>query len=576
MRTSKYLWLGLSLAAFACSGSDGSSNFGDDDDGQGGTGTGSGGNLPHTLESILITPLNTVIELDVNTPGTQAFTASALYADGESEDITDQATWTVSNTAVGSFTGATLDIPGFAMGVAESSLVRAEFEGTSGTGQITVVAYRKTGPQQDFFFILPFEDPDGNKSKPLDFSTAIPSLDVFFMMDTTGSMGSEIGNLQSSLNSTIVPGVQAAVANTYFGVGRYDDFPLDVYGTPGCDQPFELLQGMTSNIGDVTTAVNNLTLHCGNDGPESMLEGFYQAATGEGIMAPAPTFVAPNMTGVGGVGFRDGVMPVIAAAGDWMSHSPGEPGSCLIGGSIPQPADYPLVPNAHTRQETKDALDAICARVVGVASGVGDWGPACEAQADLEDLATHTGARVPPEAWDVPARPAGCAVGQCCTNFNGTGRAPDADGLCPLVFYANNTGSGLGAHMVTGIQMLTRFATFDATTEKEGETESIDGVPLPSGTTTADFIKAITPNSFMLPPPPPVVPNPTFDSTSFQNVTPGTVVTFDVVAFNDFVQAGDQALIYHALVRVLAGGCSPLDERQVIILVPPNSVAPPM
>jgi hypothetical protein len=177
--------------------------------------------------------------------------------------------------------------------------------------------------------------------------------------------------------------------------------------------------------------------------------------------------------------------------------------------------------------------------------------------------------------WDVPARPAGCAADQCCTNFDGTGRAPDADGLCPLVFYANGSGTGLGAHVTTGIQMVARFATFDATTEKEGETESITGVPLPNGTTTADFIKAITPNSFMLPPAPPVVPNPTFDAVAFHDVTPGTVVTFDVVAFNDFVQAGDQALIYRARIRVLAGGCSPLDEREVIILVPPDAVGPP-
>jgi hypothetical protein len=218
----------------------------------------------------------------------QVFTASGQYLDGTSEDLTDQVTWSVTNANVGSFSGATLNIPELAMGTAEVSLVKAEIDGIEGTAQITVVAYRKTGPQPDFFFVLPFEDPGGDKTKPLDFSTAIPSLDVFFMVDTTGSMGGEITNLQQSLTSTIIPGVQAAVANTWFGVGRYDDFPLDVYGSAGCDQPFELHQVMTSNIGDVTNAVNGLNLHCGNDGPESMIEGFYQVATGEGISSPPP------------------------------------------------------------------------------------------------------------------------------------------------------------------------------------------------------------------------------------------------------------------------------------------------
>jgi hypothetical protein len=578
MRVSKLFWVGLFFGiGAACSASDDPFK-GDDDDGNGGNGAGggTGGNLPHTLESILVTPLNVILELDVATAGTQGFTATAQFADGMSEDVTDQVSWSVTNAAVGAFNGATLEIPAFASATAESSLVKASLEGLEGTGQITVVAYRKSGPQQDFFFILPFEDPDGNQEKPLDFSTAIPALDLFFLMDVTGSMGGVITNLQNGLLSTVIPGVTGAVADSQFGVGAYGDFPIGGYGSPSCgvghDQPFYLLQEITSDPALVTAGVNSLSvgstpIGCGSDWAESLMEGVYQAATGEGLSSPAPTLVPPNMTGIGGVAFRQGTMPVIVGLGDAESHVGGETTGCSGDGGY----NSPVITEAHTRQQTKDALNEICARVVGIA--VGEF---CSSQEDYEDLATATGARVPPQAWDVPARPAGCAVGQCCTNLDGTGRAPDVDGLCPVVFKTNSSGTGLGTHIVTGLQMLTRYATFDVNTETEGETESIGGVPLPSGTTTADFIKAITPTGFTLPPPPPTLTDPTFDSVGFQGVTPGTIVSFDVVGFNDFVQAGDEALIYKATIKVNAGGCTELDEREVFILVPPQSVTPPM
>jgi hypothetical protein len=588
------LWLvsGFPLVAAgalfaACSASDPAVDDGGGNSGGSGGSGGAGGNLPHTLESILITPLNAIVELDVNVTGVQPYVATAQFADGTSEDVTEQVTWTVTNDAVGAFNGANLEIPQFAAATAEVSLVKANFEGVEGTAQITVVAYRKSGPQQDFFFILPFEDPAGNQEKPLDFSTAIPALDVFFLMDVTGSMGGAISNLQNGLTSTVVPGITSAVADSQFGVGAFSDFPIQPYGgeANGCgnglpagvyDQPFYLLQTITSDQNAVTAGVNALSVSaggspigCGWDGPESQIEGYYQAATGEGLMSPSPTNVPSNNAGVGGVAFREGTMPVIVGITDIASHAPGEPaGSC---GQIAY--DSPLIAEAHTRQQAKDALNAICARVVGISNNPGTF---CSGQPDLEDFATATGARVPPEAWDVPARPANCPVGQCCTALDGAGRAPDADGLCPVVFQTQYNGSGLGTHIVTGIQMLTRYATFEVQTEKEGEDASISGVPLPAGTSTADFIKSITPAGFTLPPPPPALPNPTFDSVSFQGVTPGTIVSFDVVGFNDFVQPTDQALIYKATIRVNAGGCTALDEREVFILVPPDAVAPPM
>jgi hypothetical protein len=529
---------------------------------------------PHTLISLSITPTNPIVQVPLNTPGSEPFTVTGSFADNTQEDVTSQVAWTVANPAVGAIAASTLAIPGFAASTAVSSKLTASLDNVDGLAQITIVANRP----QDFFFILPYQDTNGTQTQPLTFATAIPALDVFFDMDVTGSMNGEIANLQSSLTGTVIPGIQAAVANSAFGVGAMADFPVSPYGSPTCgasstqhDQPFILKQTITTTSSLVQAGVTALSISpggpgigCGADLPEAGLESIYQAATGEGLSLPSPTNVPANHTGIGGVGFRTGTMPVIVAISDAPSHGVGETLSC----SSPFAYAAPVATYAHSRAQTEAALTHICARTVGIAAIANS----CDATEYMTALAVSTGAQVPPVAWDYTGtRPAGCAAGQCCTGQGGVGQAPVA-GLCPLVFLASSSGTGVSTSMVTGIQMLTRFATFDVTRVASGVGTDIDGNPLPAGHSTADFLKAIVPASFVLPPPPPVLPNPTMDATTFHNVTPNTKVGFNVDAFNDFVPATDNAQIFHATIQVLAGGCTPLDQRDVIILVPPAPI----
>jgi hypothetical protein len=515
----------------------------------------------HELASIEVSPLNSIVELDLGATGALDFTATAHFFDGTSEDVTGEVTWSVINPAIGTLAGRTLAIPAFADVHVEVGRVRAELDGLAGEGQITVVAYKKTGPQPDFFFVLPYM-PGNDEVKPLAFSTNVPNLDAFFLMDTTGSMSSPISALRTSLSNTVIPGIQAAVANAQFGAGAFRDYPVGGFGSTG-DQPMILNQTITNDALAVQTAVNAMSANGGGDGPESGIEALFQVATGQGLTGPGATNVPANNTGIGGVGFRAGSMPVIVQIGDAVFHGPGE----TCSGADYNDASVAAV--AATRAQTKTALDAICARTVGVSTL--NSTAACTVTADLEDFATATGARVPPTAWDVGTRPAGCAAGQCCTGVNGAGRAPDGAGLCPLVFLTSN-GAGLGAQIVTGIQMLTRFATFDVIGEREGVPTDIFGTPLPAPHTTADFIKQITPVSSMVPPAPPVIPAPTFDATQFFGVTPGTQVNFDIHALNDFLPSTTEAQIFRATIKVLAGGCTDLDQRDVLILVPPTAL----
>jgi hypothetical protein len=534
------------------------------------------------LQYIAVAPADAVLELDIDTPASQDFTVTGFYSDGSSAELTAEATWSASNATLGAMNGATLEIPAFADTYIGSTLVTAEVDGFMGDAQLTVAAYRQTGDQVDFFFVLPYNDPAGSQEKPLTFSTDVKSMDVFVSMDTTGSMGGPINNLQNSLSATVIPGIQGAVPDTQFGAGAFEDFPISPFGSNPCfttgapDQPFELLQEITPVLAAAQAGVEALTtpggqpIGCGNDWPESSIEAMYQIATGDGLAGPVPTNVPANAVGIGGVGFRDGAMPVIVSITDAPSH---DPGNVLCYGGQDYGANAGVIAVAHTRQQTVTALGEICARVVTVA--VNDF-DSCGPYGDGVYFAENTGTVIPPEAWDLaPAgRPPGCAAGQCCTGLDGAGVAPNVAGVCPLVYRSNSAGTGVGAGMVDGVSLLASYSPFDVTTEVEGVGTDVDGVPLPAGYTTADFIVAVTPFDHG-PVPLPGVPPPVITPTAFENVIPDTDVTFTIEAYNDFVPQTPAPQIFEATIRVLADGCSDLDERTVFILVPPEPLPPP-
>jgi hypothetical protein len=545
---------------------------------------------PSVPELLRLEPANAVLEIDLDTPGSLDYTIIGVFEDGSEVDVTaDVESLTVSNPEVGAMNGATLEVPAFSESFFASTLVTATIGDVEGKAQLTVAAYRQSGDQQDFFFLLPYADPDGPQEKPLTFTTDVKALDVFINMDTTGSMGGPITNLQGSITSSVIPGIEAQIPDTFFGAGVFEDFPIEPFGNEFCDffgpndadQPFVLFTEITDVTADVQAAVNAMTLPggqpvgCGNNTPESHFESLYQIATGEGIVGPGVTNVPPNTSGIGGVGFREGSLPVIVSITDAISNEDDATNACLnpAVGNDGYATNAEVAAVAHSGEEAVAALDAICARVVTVVAS--DFSEMCGPLDDGELLANETGAIIPPEAWDLAAggRPAGCAADQCCTGIDGVGVAADPDGLCPLVYRVNFDGSGLGAGLLDGVQNLAAYSAFDVTTQVTGETEDAQGLPLPPGTSSADFILSVTPLEAG-PVPLPGAPDPTISGNAFLDVIPNTPVTFTVEAFNSFLPQGPEPRLFVAEITVLADGCSDLDTRQVFILVPPEDITP--
>jgi hypothetical protein len=197
-----------------------------------------------------------------------------------------------------------------------------------------------------------------------EFELNIEMGDIAFIIDTTCSMGGTINAIAGEF-SAIVSDLQDVLPDAAYGVGGHDDYAYGSMGSPGSDKPFYLRQQVTTETGDVQSALTTLSTHSGADGPESGTEALYQAASGAGydqdcdgtydtltdvvpFMADATDpflgaggewYDASTVGGgtVGGFGFREYALPVVVLASDNYFRDPetsgyysSVPGGCPI------------------------------------------------------------------------------------------------------------------------------------------------------------------------------------------------------------------------------------------------------
>ncbi len=105
-------------------------------------------------------------------------------------------------------------------------------------------------------------------------------VDIYFLVDTTGSMSSAICGVQAGLVD-IALGLREAGIDPQFGVGEYRDYPIEPWGQSD-DFAYRQQRPMGPLNQDLIRAVNRLTAAGGGDGLESALAALYQSATGAG------------------------------------------------------------------------------------------------------------------------------------------------------------------------------------------------------------------------------------------------------------------------------------------------------
>lgn len=128
-------------------------------------------------------------------------------------------------------------------------------------------------------------------------------VDVFFLADTTGSMGGTINSVKASASSILSS--TAGLGDVAWAVGDYQDYPTYPWGA-STDHPYLLRQAMTTSQSAAQTGINSWTIGDGWDTPESQLAGL----------------TALSQVAGGTTGWRDGSERIVVWFGDAPGHDP--------------------------------------------------------------------------------------------------------------------------------------------------------------------------------------------------------------------------------------------------------------
>ncbi|MEC9389439.1 MAG: hypothetical protein VX944_05135 [Myxococcota bacterium] len=227
----------------------------------------------------------------------------------------------------------------------------------------------------------------------------VQEVDVAFLIDTTGSMGSTATAMAAEFSSIVSELEASSVEDGQYAYATYDDYAYGSFGySSSGDIPFKLQHQVSDDIESVQAALSSFDLHYGGDSPESGMEGLYQTLAGVGYdqncdgAFDSATDVLPFLASAtdpfggaagegfsseisgggarGGVGFREDSLPVVIYATDNYlrdADTYGTPGGCPL--------------DAASGDVVSAAVD-IGARLIGVAVSGSTATPQIEALAE--------------------------------------------------------------------------------------------------------------------------------------------------------------------------------------------------
>lgn len=393
----------------------------------------------------------------------------------------------------------------------------------------------------------------GDVMLTLTVDNRIENADVFFLVDTTGSMVEERFNLIAGIQRVVVPALAEEFADVAYGVGGFDDYPVRPYGagpdgTPGAsgDLPFYLVAPMLDGLGDtrhgtlatgvcpsgfgvleeggngtadIVEALAGLGCHNGEDLPEAFVPALWATATGHGLTwpgsepdaVPAQTDCPPGHRGY--PCFRPDAFPIVLLVGDAAFHN-GPGGTAAYSFESP------------TFEEAVEALDEIGAKVLSLFSGEGSD------RAPYEELARRTGAIA-------------------------------ADGT-PLVFDVRSDGSGIDRSVVDAVSSLADGVPQDITIEpRDDPSDTVDALDFVVSFTTGDGRTAGgAPGGYA-----------SKDEATFFTVEPRASVDFVLTLRNDSVAPAHEAQVFALIVRARGSAGATFATRTIYVIVPPEGGA---
>lgn len=380
----------------------------------------------------------------------------------------------------------------------------------------------------DFVFVVPYQLPPAPAAQDLDFSTQLQAVDLYVLLDRSGSMSTEIQSVKNNLASVVSslrcpPGVTTdCIPDLWAGAGTVG------YVQSGA-QAYQSWVDLQPNPSFAPVPITPPSGCCAEVSTFAALA----AITGEGGMNHGVGAVPPRVTctgspaanaGYGTFGypcFRQGALPVVLLATD----------------------EAPLngVDTYHTPHwgtVVAPAYTAAKAKLVGI---IGDW-PELNALTNLQTMAASTGA------------------------------VDASNGNAPLVF--DGAGANAAAAIRNGVLRLANGLPLDLS----AAAEDVPGDPVDAIAAFVDHLETL-----QLGTPQCASGLPAEDSNGdsyhdkFLQVRTGTPVCWRVVTRrNTTVPATDVPQLYRATITVHGDGITQLDQRDVYFLVPPKPLDGPI
>lgn len=381
----------------------------------------------------------------------------------------------------------------------------------------------------DFVFVVPYEEEPSPTRDTLEFRTSIQFADVYFLFDISGSMGTEIDELQTAVTTVIDdltcedfgtscrtdsdctigqvcslggsciadPSMSSCVASPWTGAAYYED---QYWHTGGSEGPGVRLQS------DPTVTASTMAAWGTFGGTEELFQAVWGVA--DPMAAPNAVGCETPMAGfVGCPAFREEAVKILVTFTDEDSDG------------------------TETAMQAADALRAQGITFIGVWSG-------SEGSANRQDLV------------DIATMSDSLAGDGTPLVFDGR----DTD-VVPAVTAAIN-------EIVEGVPLR---VTIEATDEPGDAGDALQFIDYLEINTSGGACSAVSPLE------------DTDDDgrmDAFPSLLPGTPVCWDVVPLrNDTVEPTPSPQVFRARLTV-AGDGSPLDARVVYFLVPPE-IEPP-
>jgi len=389
----------------------------------------------------------------------------------------------------------------------------------------------------DFVFLVPFEEPASPPEDRLDFSTAFQNVDIYFMIDYSGSMAGEITSIHNSIATVIDalvcgPGENPALTNCIpdlqTGAGQYG-------GQAGVNPNLEHLKDI-NGINLIADGPNSTEYYLPSSAPGYGNEYHIQAMD----MAISGS-CASDPTRFGLACYRSNSLRILLMATDEpFSQDPFWPGQA-----------QPILDNLANN-------DIVVIGVYGAAAGT--------LLTDMSSMSSGT----PPEPL-IPALTTTSINTQAC------------NALPAGAFYNNQAiVEGVNANaanaVTCAVQAVTAYIAQDVRAESVNDPANVDGNgnPVDAPSAFIDYIDVFMDGSAECPTYADVA-----DSDSdghpdvFVGLLPGSPVCWKIhVKDNITVEPALYPLMFRATIDVYGTGTSLLDTRDVYFLVPPVIAGP--